>query len=69
MVQKALSLLQDLQKSVSFLLYNIIPTANTHYTFRNYDKISYFKTKHNFFKNYYFPSVIIEWNKLDPSLQ
>ena len=50
-------------------LYNIIPTTNTHYTFRNSDKIPYFKTKHNFFKNSFFPSVIIEWNKLDPSLR
>ena len=32
-------------------LYNIIPTTNTHYTFRNSDKIPYFKTKHNFFKS------------------
>ena len=40
-----------------------------HYTFRNLDKIPYFKTKHNFFKNSFFPSVIIEWNKLDPSLR
>ena len=50
-------------------LYNIIPTTNTHYTFRNSDKIPYFKTKHNFFKNSFFPSVLIEWNKLDTSLR
>ena len=66
MVQKVLSLLQDIQKLVS--LYNIIPTTNTHYTFRNSGKIPYFKTKHNFFKKFFFPLVIIEWNKLDPSL-
>ena len=53
----------------SSYLYNIIPTTNTHYTFRNSDKIPYFKTKHNFFKNSFFPSVIIEWKKLDPSLR
>ena len=47
----------------------MIPTTNTHYTFRNVDKIPYFKTKHIFFKNYFFPLVIIEWNKLDPSIQ
>ena len=47
----------------------MIPTTNTHYTFRNADKIPYFKTKHIFFKNYFFPLVIIEWNKLDPSIQ
>ena len=50
-------------------LYNIIPATNTHYAFRNSDKIPYFKTKHSFFKNSFFPSVIIEWNKSDPSLR
>ena len=50
-------------------LYNIIPTTNTHYTFRNSDKIPYFKSKHNFSKNSFFPSIIIELNKLDPSLR
>ena len=40
-----------------------------HYTFTNLDKILYFKTKHNFFKNSFFPSVIIEWNKLDHNLR
>ena len=38
-----------------------------HYTCRNSDKIPYFKTKGNFFKNSFFPLVTIEWNKLDPS--
>ena len=28
-----------------------------------------FKSKHNFFKNSFFPSTISEWNKLDPSLR
>ena len=28
-----------------------------------------FKTKHNFFKNSFFPSTIIEWNKLDTNLR
>ena len=32
-------------------------------------KISYFITKHNFFKNSFFPLVINEWNKLDTSLR
>ena len=41
-------------------IYNIIPTINTHYTFRKSDKIPYFKTKHNFYKNSFFPLVIIE---------
>ena len=50
-------------------LNNIIPTTNMHYTFINSNKVPYFKTKHKFFKNSFFPSVVIEWNKLDPSLR
>ena len=53
----------------SSYLYNIIPTSNTFYTFRNSDKIPYFQTKHNLFKNPFVPLVIIEWNKLDPNLR
>ena len=30
---------------------------------------SLIKTKHNFFKNSFFPSAIIEWNKKDPNLR
>ena len=29
----------------------------------------FIKTKHNFFKNSFFLSVIIEWNNLDPNLR
>ena len=35
------------------------------HTTRNSDNITPFKVRHNFFKNYFFPSVIIEWKKLD----
>ena len=52
-----------------YYLYNIIPTINKYNTFRNSGKIPYFKTKHNFFKNSFFPSVIVEWNKLESSLR
>ena len=34
------------------------------YAMRNVDCIPLNKTKHNFFKNTFFPSAIIEWNKL-----
>ena len=30
--------------------------------------IALIKIKHNFFKNTFFPSAIIEWNKLEPNL-
>ena len=35
------------------------------HTTRNSDNITPFKVRHNFFKNSFFPSVIIEWKKLD----
>ena len=35
------------------------------YRTRNADDVPYFKIRHNFFKNSFFPSTVIEWNKLD----
>ena len=43
------------------LWYNAYVTQ--HYTFKNLDKIAYYKTKHNFFKNSFFSLAVIEWNK------
>ena len=40
----------------------------THAT-KNVDNILCFKIRHNFFKNSFFPSTIIEWNNLDPTLR
>ena len=48
---RKLCLFYKIYKNQSPYLYNIIPTTNAYYTFRNSDKIPYFKTKHNFFKN------------------
>ena len=50
-------------------LFNLIPTKNSNYNTRNTDKITLFHTKFNFFKNSFFPSTVIEWNKLDPNLR
>ena len=52
------------EKSPNYL-FELIPSNNTVYALRNPEKIPMFKTNHNFFKNSFFPSVIIEWNKLD----
>ena len=35
------------------------------YNTRNTNNIPLFKVKHNFFQNSFFPSPVIEWNKLD----
>ena len=34
------------------------------YNTRNANNMSYLKVKHNFLQNSFFPSVVIEWNKL-----
>ena len=46
-------------------LFDIIPTAKRVYITRNNDKAPHFKVKHNYFKNSFFPSTVIVWNKLD----
>ena len=50
-------------------MFNLIPTRKTHYSLRTSDNIPCFNTKRNFFKNSFFPSTIIKWNKLDVSLR
>ena len=50
-------------------LLSLIPTRNTHCSLKNSQNIPCFNTKHTFFKNSFFPSTIIEWNKLDVSLR
>ena len=50
-------------------LFNLIPTKNSNYNTRNTDKITLFHTEHSFFKNSFFPSTVIEWNKLDSNLR
>ena len=39
------------------------------YATRNVDCIPLIETKHTFFKNTFFPSAIIEWNKLDLAIR
>ena len=48
-------------------LFKLIPEKTHAYATRNVDNIPCFKIRHNFFKN--FPSTIIEWNNLDPTLR
>ena len=49
-------------------LFKLIPEKTHAYATRNVDNIPCFKI-HNFFKNSFFPSTIIEWNNLDPTLR
>ena len=50
-------------------LYNLIPHQTSLRISRSSYKIPWFHFKHNFFKNSFFPSVIIEWNNLDISIR
>ena len=50
-------------------LFNIIPTSVRPYNTRNANNIPQFKVQHKFFKNSFFPSVVIEWNKLDLNIR
>ena len=44
-------------------LFDIIPQSNCQYRTRNPQNIPHVNVKHQFFKNPYFPSTTIEWNK------
>ena len=46
-------------------LFNIIPITGSRHNTRNTNNIPQFKVKQNFFRNSFFPSAVIEWNKLD----
>ena len=50
-------------------LFKLIPPKKSSYTTRNADNIPFFKFHHNVFQNLFFPSTIIEWNKLVPDLR
>ena len=50
-------------------LYNLIPLQVSSRITRSSNNIPCFYFKHNFFKNSFFPSVIIEWNNLDISIR
>ena len=45
-------------------LFNITPIRHPFYSTRNHVNIPLFKTNHNFFKNFFFPSTIMEWKNL-----
>ena len=56
------------KKKSPFNLFKVIPEKATSYATRNVDGIPLIKIKRNFFKNTFFPSAIVEWNKLDPTI-
>ena len=58
------------KKSPSYL-FQLIPPNNNVYATRSSqsNKISSFKTRHNFFKDSFFSAVISEWNSLDINIR
>ena len=50
-------------------LFKVVPASNTIYNTRNTNDIPLMNIKHNFFKNTFFSSTLIEWNKLDPAFR
>ena len=50
-------------------LFKLVPLRQSSYTTRNTEKIPPFKTKHDFFKQKFFPSAVIEWKNLDHNIQ
>ena len=50
-------------------LFKLIPSRSSSYVTRNIHNIPFFKTRHTFLKNSFFPSTIIEWNKLDHNIR
>ena len=55
-------------KSQSYL-YHLIPKQSTSYSTRNSKNLPAIKANHCFFKNTFFPSTVIEWNKLDSNIR
>ena len=50
-------------------LFELTPTARQAYLTRNKSSIPFFNVKHDYFKNSFFPSTIIEWNNLDSNIR
>ena len=50
-------------------LFQLVPLSTSRYLTRNSDNVSQVRTKHNFFKNSFFPSTINEWKNLDPDIR
>ena len=67
---KSLFLSYTHEKSPSYL-FQLIPPNNNVYATRSFqsNKILSFMTRHNFFKDSFFPAIISEWNSLDINIR
>ena len=57
-----------IKQSPSYL-FQLVPSTNIRYFSRNSENIPQLRTKHEFFKNSFFPSTIQEWKNLDPHIK
>ena len=64
-------ILQNFSWNISLLSFSANSTKNNIYATRSSqrNKISSFKTRHNFFKDSFFPAVISEWNSLNINIR
>ena len=56
------------KKSSTYLLNIIIVSSRSYFT-RYLENVSSFKVRHDSLKNVFFPSTVIEWNKIDKKIQ
>ena len=56
------------KQSPAYLL-NIIPVSSRSYCTRYVENVPSFKVRHDFFKNPFFPSTVIEWNKIGKNIR
>ena len=60
---------RTLNKQTPTYLLNVIPVSSRSYFTRNVENVPSFKVRHDFFKNFFFPSTAIEWNKIDKNIR
>ena len=69
MLQETVLILSNIQKLISKIsIQYYFPTSVRPCNTRNGNNIPQFKVKHNFSQNYFFPSIVIEWKKLDQNI-
>ena len=66
---RKLSLFYKIKNKSPSYLYHLIPKPLTAYSTHNSENLPSIKANHSFFKNTFFPSTIIEWNKLDSNIR
>ena len=67
--RKLCCLFKMINNQSSSYLFQLVPSQNTRYFARNSENIPQLRKKHDFFKNFFSPSTIEEWNNLDPHIK